>query len=73
MMNRSPLRPTAAIVAVTSATSLVACSGNGPGGAGSDSPDVLATFTIVADIAQEVAGDHLTVESLTRPGAEVHG
>lgn len=36
-------------------------------------PQVLATFTILADIASEVAGDALTVESLTRPGAEIHG
>lgn len=65
-------RPLAATVAATTAASLVACSDDG-GGSGSGSPDVLATFTIVADIAQEVAGEHLTVESLTRPGAEVHG
>lgn len=38
-----------------------------------NSPRVLATFTILADIASEVAGDALTVESLTRPGAEIHG
>ncbi|MCJ7858137.1 metal ABC transporter substrate-binding protein [Corynebacterium kalidii] len=52
------------------AGSLVACApGNSPG----DSPEVLATFTILADMAQEVAGDVLEVASLTRPGAEVHG
>ncbi|MCZ9308867.1 metal ABC transporter solute-binding protein, Zn/Mn family [Corynebacterium uberis] len=35
--------------------------------------DVLATFTILADMASEVAGNELTVSSLTRPGAEIHG
>jgi manganese transport system substrate-binding protein len=34
---------------------------------------VLASFTVLADMAQEVAGDRARVESLTKPGAEVHG
>ncbi|MGD1864896.1 MAG: metal ABC transporter substrate-binding protein [Phormidesmis sp.] len=34
---------------------------------------VLTTFTILADMAQEVAGDELQVESITRVGAEIHG
>ena len=34
---------------------------------------VLTTFTVIADIAQNVAGDKLTVESITRIGAEIHG
>ena len=33
----------------------------------------VTTFTVIADIAQNVAGEHLTVESLTKPGAEIHG
>lgn len=36
-------------------------------------PLVLATFSVIADIAANVAGDHLRVESLIPPGAEVHG
>ena len=35
-------------------------------------PKVLASFTILADMAQAVAGDHLEVTSLIKPGAEVH-
>ncbi|MCY3536357.1 MAG: metal ABC transporter substrate-binding protein [Cyanobacteria bacterium MAG IRC3_bin_20] len=35
-------------------------------------PRVLASFTILADLAQAVAGDHLEVTSLIKPGAEVH-
>lgn len=34
---------------------------------------VVTTFTILADMAREVAGDHLIVESITKPGAEIHG
>ncbi|WP_164842295.1 metal ABC transporter substrate-binding protein [Actinoplanes solisilvae] len=34
---------------------------------------VLTTFTVLADIARNVAGDHLTVESITKIGAEIHG
>jgi manganese transport system substrate-binding protein len=34
---------------------------------------VLTTFTVLADIAQNVAGDKVTIESITKPGAEVHG
>ncbi|MEO1621402.1 MAG: metal ABC transporter substrate-binding protein [Cyanobacteria bacterium J06632_3] len=37
------------------------------------SKKVLATFTILADMAQNVAGDALVVESITRPGSEIHG
>ncbi|AIY00455.1 ABC-type metal ion transport system, periplasmic component/surface adhesin [Arthrobacter sp. PAMC 25486] len=42
-------------------------------GAGKDRPVVLTTFTVLADIAQNVAGDRLTVESITKAGAEIHG
>ena len=34
---------------------------------------VVTTFTIIADIASNVAGDAAIVESITRPGAEIHG
>jgi manganese transport system substrate-binding protein len=36
-------------------------------------PTVLTTFTVLADIARNVAGDRLHVESLTKVGAEIHG
>ncbi len=47
-------------------------------GCGAPEPDdgrpvVLATFTVIADIASNVAGDRLRVESITRPGSEIHG
>jgi len=34
---------------------------------------VVTTFTILADMASNVAGDAADVESLTKPGAEIHG
>ena len=34
---------------------------------------VVTTFTIIAEMAQNVAGDYATVESVTKPGAEIHG
>lgn len=34
---------------------------------------VVTTFTIIQDIAQNVAGDAAIVESITKPGAEIHG
>ncbi len=35
-------------------------------------PRVVTTFTIIQDIAQNVAGTAAVVESITRPGAEIH-
>ena len=34
---------------------------------------VLTTFTVLADVARNVAGDKLQVESITKAGAEIHG
>ena len=34
---------------------------------------VVTSFTVLADMAQRVAGDHATVVSITKPGAEIHG
>lgn len=34
---------------------------------------VVTTFTILSDIAQNVAGKHADVVSITKPGAEIHG
>ncbi|WP_207924483.1 metal ABC transporter solute-binding protein, Zn/Mn family [Gordonia zhaorongruii] len=36
-------------------------------------PRIIASFTVLADIASRVAGDHARVESLTKYGAEIHG
>lgn len=34
---------------------------------------VVTTFTVIADMARNVAGDAAVVESITKPGAEIHG
>jgi len=34
---------------------------------------IVTTFTIIAEMAQNVAGDAATVESITKPGSEIHG
>ncbi len=65
----------------TLALSVVGCAGNraeitqAPNAQTSleGSKKVLTTFTILEDMAQNVAGDALTVESITRIGAEIHG
>ncbi|MGM9322987.1 metal ABC transporter substrate-binding protein [Deinococcus aquaticus] len=38
-----------------------------------DRPRVLTTFTILADMTRNVAGDRIEVVSITKPGAEIHG
>lgn len=46
------------------------------GAAAQSTPDkpfrVVTTFTVIQDIAQNVAGDKAIVESITKPGAEIH-
>ena len=34
---------------------------------------VVTTFTVLADMAQQVGGDVAEVVSITKPGAEIHG
>ena len=36
-------------------------------------PQVLTTFTVLADLARNVSGDRLQVASIVKPGAEIHG
>jgi len=43
-----------------------------PASAAGDGFKVVTTFTVIADIAQNVAGEAATVESITRPDAEIH-
>jgi manganese transport system substrate-binding protein len=47
---------------------------SGEGEAAADGrPRVLTTFTVLADMARNVAGDRVQVASITKPGAEIHG
>lgn len=44
-----------------------------PASARKDQKVILTTFTVLADMAKNVAGDKAIVESITKPGAEIHG
>ncbi|RAI04186.1 iron ABC transporter substrate-binding protein [Acuticoccus sediminis] len=49
-------------------------SGASPGSAAAaDRMKVVTTFTVLADMAKNVAGDAADVVSITKPGAEIHG
>ncbi|MHB0954374.1 MAG: metal ABC transporter substrate-binding protein [Allorhizobium sp.] len=37
-----------------------------------EKPKVITTFTVIADIARNVAGEAAEVDSITKPGAEIH-
>lgn len=67
----SPRRLVAAATVGVLALVLTACGASEAGR--HDRPVVLTTFTVLADIARNVAGEHLTVESITKAGAEIHG
>ncbi|MRX52127.1 metal ABC transporter substrate-binding protein [Paracoccus sp. S-4012] len=41
--------------------------------AADERPKVVTTFTVLADMARNVAGDAADVVSVTKPGAEIHG
>ncbi|MBW8444620.1 MAG: metal ABC transporter substrate-binding protein [Arenimonas sp.] len=42
------------------------------GATAAEKPKVITTFTVIADIARNVAGDMAEVDSITKPGAEIH-
>ncbi|MBS3178709.1 MULTISPECIES: metal ABC transporter substrate-binding protein [unclassified Pseudoclavibacter] len=67
---RKANRIVAAGLALVALASLTACA---PAAEDDDRPVVLTTFTVLADIARQVAGDELRVESITKVGAEIHG
>jgi len=65
-----------AALGVLAALALAGCTAPTPGtsaGEADDRPLVVTTFTVVADLVSEVAGDRVRVESITRVGAEIHG
>ncbi|MGV8859024.1 metal ABC transporter substrate-binding protein [Rhodoglobus sp.] len=75
---RKRIRISLAAALVTSVVALLGACTSTPDAAATVDPDdqrpvVLTTFTVLADMAQNVAGDHLRVESITKVGAEIHG
>lgn len=57
--------------AVAAVAAVAGCAPTAP--ADDDRPLVLTTFTVLADMARNVAGEHVRVESITKVGAEIHG
>src|SRR5215217_3156081 len=56
-----------------SALDVIALAGCKPAAStGSRKKRIVTTFTILQDIAPNVAGDAAIVESITKPGAEIH-
>lgn len=51
---------------------LTGCATAGTSRSEGDKPLVLTTFTILADMTRAVGGDRVEVESITKPGAEIH-
>ncbi|MDD7963283.1 metal ABC transporter substrate-binding protein [Microbacterium thalli] len=74
-MPKNPRRLTALVSLGAAVALLAGCGAAADGGSDPDGgrPVVLTTFTVLADIAQNVAGDHLEVRSITKAGAEIHG
>jgi manganese transport system substrate-binding protein len=78
--NSIRLRPRLAIIGVLLGVVLAGCqtqvATTPDRTASTTTPDrkvVLTTFTVLADMAQNVAGDKLKIESITKPGTEIHG
>jgi manganese/iron transport system substrate-binding protein len=59
-------------VALATAAALFSLDGALAQGAARKPFRVVTTFTVIQDIAQNVAGSAAVVESITRPGAEIH-
>ncbi|MFC9983657.1 metal ABC transporter substrate-binding protein [Microbacterium keratanolyticum] len=53
--------------------SLAGCAARPAEAVEEERPVVLTTFTVLADLAANVGGDHIQVESITKAGAEIHG
>ena len=61
-------------LALVATLGLVAgCRTSEPTGEVAGRPVVLTTFTVLADLARNVAGDRLDVRSIVKEGAEIHG
>ena len=67
--------PLKLVLALISTTLLLACRTQPSTEQAADDPrpTVLTTFTVLADMARNVAGDRLQVRSIVKPGAEIHG
>jgi manganese/iron transport system substrate-binding protein len=63
----------AAVIIGAASVAMTAIVSTGPAAAQTNKPfRVVTTFTVIQDIAQNVAGTSALVESITKPGAEIH-
>ena len=69
-MSRRSRSPSAAVA--TLAAAALALAGLSATARAEDPPRVVTTFTVLADIASNVAGDAAEVVSITKPGSEIH-
>jgi len=67
MVDRITRRALAGLLGAAAVTALTAAPA-----AAQEKFKAVTTFTVIADIAQNVAGDAAIVESITKPGAEIH-
>lgn len=58
-------------LALATLAAVIASMGGSP--AAAEKMKVVTTFTVIADMAQNVAGEAAEVVSITKPGAEIHG
>ncbi len=65
-------RSAGSLLLACAALFLAGCGGK-DAGSPSGKKKVVTSFTIIADMAREVAGDAAEVDSITKPGAEIHG
>ena len=63
----------AAVLLVVMGVLLASCRSRDQDVTSDSRPQVLTTFTVLADLARNVAGDRLRVASIVKPGAEIHG
>ena len=63
----------AGVLLVLVAVMLASCRSRDQDVSADSRPQVLTTFTVLADLARNVAGDRLQVASIVKPGAEIHG
>src|SRR5690606_41887932 len=65
------LRRLPAVLAAAVVTAVLAACSSGDGGGADDRFKVVTTFTIIANIARNAAGEAAAVESITRAGAQL--
>ncbi|MBB5513880.1 manganese transport system substrate-binding protein [Neomicrococcus aestuarii] len=77
-MSRRSLRTLASVVVLACALSACTPATSPDDDAASVSaadsrPVVVTTFSVLADLVRQIGGDRVRVESITKPGAEIHG